>query len=121
MQNGKITQAGKYDELLQAGTGFETLVSAHNHALDSIVTVENLSAKGLLQISDGNPMGHSDEKSSDQVNTRVKTVHIQNSQNKCTMQYNRNLMGIHSVDSYSLHKMRRENQKVLTKRFTGLT
>ena len=48
MQNGKITQDGKYDELLQEGTGFETLVSAHNQALDSIVTVENLSAKGLL-------------------------------------------------------------------------
>ena len=80
MQNGKITQAGKYDELLQAGTGFETLVSVHNQALDSIVTVENLSAKGLLQISDGNPMGHSDEKYSDQVNTRVKTLHIQNGQ-----------------------------------------
>lgn len=80
MQDGMITQAGKYDELLQAGTGFETLVSAHNQALDSIVTVENLSAKGLLQISDGNLMGHSDEKSSDQVNTRVKTLHIQNGQ-----------------------------------------
>ena len=78
MQNGKITQDGKYDELLQAGTGFETLVSAHNQALDSIVTVENLSAKGLLQISDGNPMGHFDEKYSDQVNTRVKNLHIQN-------------------------------------------
>ena len=80
MQNGKITQDGKYDELLQAGTGFETLVSAHNKALHGIVTVENLSFKGLLQISDGNPMGHSDEKSSDQVNTRVKTLHIQNGQ-----------------------------------------
>lgn len=79
MQNGKITQAGKYDELLQAGTGFDTLVSAHNQALESIVTVENLSAKGLLLISDENPMGLSDKKSSDQVNTRVKTLHIQNS------------------------------------------
>ena len=78
MQNGKITQAGKYDEILQAGTCFETLVSVHNQALDSIVTVENLSAKGLLQISDGNPMGHSDEKYPDQVNTRVKTLHMQN-------------------------------------------
>ena len=78
MQNGKITQAGKYDEILQAGTGFETLVSAYNQALDNIVTVENLSAKGLLQISDGNPMGHSNKKYSNQVNTRFKTLHIQN-------------------------------------------
>ena len=35
MQNGKITQARKYDEILQAGTGFETLVSVHNQALDN--------------------------------------------------------------------------------------
>ena len=53
-------------------------MSAHNQALDSIVIVENLSSKGLLQISDGNPMGHSDENYSDQVNTIVKTLHIQN-------------------------------------------
>ena len=78
MQNGKITQAGKYDEILQEGTGFETFVSAHNQALDSIFTVENLSTKGILQISDGNPMGHSDEKYSYQVNIKVKTLHAQN-------------------------------------------
>lgn len=82
MQNGKITQAGKYDELLRAGTGFDTLVSAHNQALESIVTVENLSAKGIVLISDENPMGLSDKKSSDQVNTRVKTLHLQNSKKK---------------------------------------
>ena len=50
MQNGKITQARKYDELLlQVGIGFEALVSVHNQALDSIVTVDNLSAKRLLR------------------------------------------------------------------------
>jgi hypothetical protein len=54
MKNGKITQVGWYEELLQVDTGFETLVNAHHHALETIVTVENLSAEGLLQISDGN-------------------------------------------------------------------
>jgi len=44
----------KAEELLQVDTGFETLVNAHHHALGTIVTVENLSAEGLLQISDGN-------------------------------------------------------------------
>ena len=58
MQNGKITQAGKYEELLQADTGFETFVNAHHHALETIVTVENLSAEGLLQLSDGNTISN---------------------------------------------------------------
>jgi hypothetical protein len=34
LDKGVIVQAGKYDELLQAGTNFNTLVSAHNEALD---------------------------------------------------------------------------------------
>lgn len=58
MQNGKSTQAGWYEELLQVDTGFETLVNAHHHALGTIVTVENLSAEGLLQLSDGNTISN---------------------------------------------------------------
>jgi ATP-binding cassette subfamily C (CFTR/MRP) protein 2 len=34
LDKGVIVQAGKYDELLQAGTNFNTLVNAHNEALD---------------------------------------------------------------------------------------
>ncbi len=34
LDKGVIVQAGKYDELLQAGTNFNTLVDAHNEALD---------------------------------------------------------------------------------------
>jgi hypothetical protein len=58
MQNGKSTQAGWYEELLQVDTGFETLVNSHHHALGTIVTVENLSAEGLLQLSDGNTISN---------------------------------------------------------------
>lgn len=43
MQNGKIAQAGRFDELLQQNIGFEVLVGAHNEALESIITVENSS------------------------------------------------------------------------------
>ncbi|KAK3195290.1 hypothetical protein Dsin_026600 [Dipteronia sinensis] len=43
MQNGKIAQAGRFDELLQQNIGFEIIVGAHNKALDSILTVENSS------------------------------------------------------------------------------
>lgn len=43
MQNGRIAQAGKFDELLQQNIGFEVLVGAHNHALESILSAENSS------------------------------------------------------------------------------
>ncbi|KAL1295287.1 hypothetical protein AAHE18_19G200900 [Arachis hypogaea] len=43
MQNGKITQAGKFEELLKQNIGFEVLVGAHSKALESILTVENSS------------------------------------------------------------------------------
>ena len=36
LKEGCIIQAGKYDELLQAGTDFNTLVSAHNEAIGSM-------------------------------------------------------------------------------------
>eukprot|EP00250_Pteridium_aquilinum_P021742 c25207_g1_i1 orf=137-4615(-) len=36
LRDGEIIQAGKYEDLLQAGTDFNTLVSAHNEAIDSM-------------------------------------------------------------------------------------
>ncbi|KAH7443058.1 hypothetical protein KP509_02G017300 [Ceratopteris richardii] len=36
LRDGEIIQAGKYDDLLQAGTDFDTLVSAHNEAIESM-------------------------------------------------------------------------------------
>lgn len=36
MRDGKIVQAGKYDDLLRAGTDFNTLVNAHNEAIDFV-------------------------------------------------------------------------------------
>ncbi|KAK4397115.1 ABC transporter C family member 9 [Sesamum angolense] len=43
MQNGKIRQAGTFEELLKQNIGFEVLVGAHNQALESVLTVENSS------------------------------------------------------------------------------
>ncbi|KHG04748.1 ABC transporter C family member 9 [Gossypium arboreum] len=43
MQNGRIAQAGTFDELLKQNIGFGNLVGAHKRALESVVTVENSS------------------------------------------------------------------------------
>ncbi|XP_028758271.1 ABC transporter C family member 5 isoform X1 [Neltuma alba] len=36
LKEGQIIQAGKYDDLLQAGTDFKTLVSAHHEAIEAM-------------------------------------------------------------------------------------
>ncbi|CAK7349265.1 unnamed protein product [Dovyalis caffra] len=41
MQNGRIAQAGTFSELLRQNIGFEALVGAHSHALESVLKVEN--------------------------------------------------------------------------------
>ncbi|KAM7471981.1 hypothetical protein LguiA_010164 [Lonicera macranthoides] len=43
MQNGRIAQAGTFQELLKQNIGFELLVGAHSQALESVQTVENSS------------------------------------------------------------------------------
>lgn len=40
MQNGRIAQAGKFEQLLTENTGFEILVGAHSQALESIFTID---------------------------------------------------------------------------------
>lgn len=39
MENGRIAQAGAFEDLLKQNIGFEVLVGAHNQALDSLLTV----------------------------------------------------------------------------------
>ncbi|XP_062103749.1 ABC transporter C family member 9-like [Humulus lupulus] len=41
MNNGKITQVGTFEKLLQENVGFEILVGAHSQALSSILNVKN--------------------------------------------------------------------------------
>ncbi|KMS99857.1 hypothetical protein BVRB_1g017090 [Beta vulgaris subsp. vulgaris] len=45
MQDGRITQAGCFNELLKQNIGFELLVGAHCQALESIVTAEGTSTR----------------------------------------------------------------------------
>ncbi|KAH9298212.1 hypothetical protein KI387_029894, partial [Taxus chinensis] len=42
LRDGRIIQAGKYDDLLQAGTDFNTLVSAHHEAIEAMDVAEYL-------------------------------------------------------------------------------
>ncbi|XP_059651709.1 putative ABC transporter C family member 15 [Cornus florida] len=53
MQNGKIAQAGTFEELLKQNIGFEVLVGAHSQALESILTVESSSRTSKSAAIDG--------------------------------------------------------------------
>lgn len=53
MQNGRIAQAGTFEELLKHNVGFEVIVGAHNQALESILTVERSSKKFEHETNDG--------------------------------------------------------------------
>nr|CAB3502057.1 unnamed protein product [Digitaria exilis] len=44
LKDGHITQAGKYDDLLQAGTDFNALVSAHKEAIETMDIFEDSDA-----------------------------------------------------------------------------
>lgn len=52
MKDGKVTQAGKYDDILKSGTDFMELVGAHRAALSMLDSVE-----GGSTIMDGNGVG----------------------------------------------------------------
>lgn len=41
MKNGRIAQAGRFEELLQESEGFEVLVGAHSQALESVRAAES--------------------------------------------------------------------------------
>lgn len=52
MQNGRIAQAGTFDELLNQNTGFGILVGAHSQALESVLKVENSKRMSQTPASD---------------------------------------------------------------------
>ncbi|XP_042484429.1 putative ABC transporter C family member 15 isoform X1 [Macadamia integrifolia] len=53
MQDGRVKQAGRFEELLKQNIGFEVLVGAHSEALESIMMVENSSRTSERLLSDG--------------------------------------------------------------------
>eukprot|EP00252_Welwitschia_mirabilis_P008583 TRINITY_DN2052_c0_g1_i9.p1 TRINITY_DN2052_c0_g1~~TRINITY_DN2052_c0_g1_i9.p1 ORF type:complete len:1533 (-),score=241.28 TRINITY_DN2052_c0_g1_i9:1176-5774(-) len=75
IKDGRIIQAGQYEELLQIGTDFETLVMAHNDALQSIATAEDLSLQSLK--SDESNASQQFHRA--QINGKVDTLQLQNS------------------------------------------
>ncbi|GMN63550.1 hypothetical protein TIFTF001_032620 [Ficus carica] len=55
MKDGRITQAGKYNEILNSGTDFMELVGAHKEALSTLNSVESgLVEKTSIDETDGN-------------------------------------------------------------------
>ncbi|PSS10083.1 ABC transporter C family member 9 like [Actinidia chinensis var. chinensis] len=55
MQNGRIAQAGTFEELIKQNIGFEVLVGAHNQALESVLSVESSSKATPNDIPDDEP------------------------------------------------------------------
>ncbi|XP_022139647.1 ABC transporter C family member 3-like [Momordica charantia] len=53
MKDGRITQAGKYDEILSSGTDFMALVGAHEEALSAINSVEGDASEKSASKEDG--------------------------------------------------------------------
>ncbi|CAA2998140.1 ABC transporter C family member 5 [Olea europaea subsp. europaea] len=52
LKEGRIIQAGKYDELLQAGTDFNTLVCAHHEAIEAM----DISNQASEESDENNPL-----------------------------------------------------------------
>ncbi|KAI9186589.1 hypothetical protein LWI28_018865 [Acer negundo] len=54
MKDGKITQAGKYDDILNSGTDFMELVGAHKEALSTLDSIEVGPGSEKIRISEEN-------------------------------------------------------------------
>ncbi|KAF1002394.1 hypothetical protein AG4045_017635 [Apium graveolens] len=55
VQNDRIAQVGRFEELLNQNIGFEVLVGAYSQALNSVVTVETVSTAPPNASNDGEP------------------------------------------------------------------
>ncbi|XP_057862326.2 putative ABC transporter C family member 15 [Cryptomeria japonica] len=58
MRDGEITQAGKYDDILQESTDFEELVGAHQKALKSVNAMENSENLSSQALDEGPSTGN---------------------------------------------------------------
>uniref|UniRef100_A0A1D1YVQ9 ABC transporter C family member 3 n=3 Tax=Anthurium amnicola TaxID=1678845 RepID=A0A1D1YVQ9_9ARAE len=69
MKNGRITQAGKYDDLLTSGTDFMELVGAHIYALsalDSCTTSSESPDKSMVEVENHLKPRHNEENKDEQ-------------------------------------------------------
>ncbi|XAR63315.1 Xenobiotic-transporting ATPase [Bertholletia excelsa] len=76
MQNGRIAQAGTFEELLKQNIGFEILVGAHNQALESVLTVESSSRASQNEIPE-------DDSGKDLTNAELVLAKQESEQNLC--------------------------------------
>ncbi|CAJ2664897.1 unnamed protein product [Trifolium pratense] len=81
MQNGKIAQAGTFEELLKQNIGFELLVGAHSKALESVLMVGNSSKTNLNPIPEGECITYS-HSSSELLHTQLDKVQDNSTDNK---------------------------------------
>ncbi|XP_051144858.1 putative ABC transporter C family member 15 [Andrographis paniculata] len=66
MENGRIAQAGTFDQLLQQNIGFEALVGAHSQALESVISME-ASSRGNDQTVAAENDGNGDAEASQEI------------------------------------------------------
>jgi ABC-type bacteriocin/lantibiotic exporter with double-glycine peptidase domain len=81
MQNGRIAQAGTFEELLKQNIGFELLVGAHSKALESVLMVGNSSKTNLNPIPEGECITYS-HSSSELLHTQLDKVQDNSTDNK---------------------------------------
>lgn len=70
MQNGRIAQAGTFEELMKQNIGFEVLVGAHNQALESVLSVESSSRESQNEIPDADSTSKDLTSSAELIHTR---------------------------------------------------
>ncbi|KAF8409706.1 hypothetical protein HHK36_005785 [Tetracentron sinense] len=61
MKDGRITQAGKYNDILCTGTDFLELVAAHKKALSTLDSIEAGPAENLSQVEEDGDVGSAKE------------------------------------------------------------
>ncbi|KAI4350307.1 hypothetical protein L6164_004775 [Bauhinia variegata] len=73
LKEGCIIQAGKYDDLLQAGTDFKTLVSAHHEAIEAM-DIPNHSSEDSDGFLDGSVISNKSISSANDIDSLAKDV-----------------------------------------------
>ncbi|KAJ4976248.1 hypothetical protein NE237_001354 [Protea cynaroides] len=81
MREGRITQTGKYEEIISSGTDFMELVGAHKKALAALNSTNcGISSENLVTCEDGGNAGYSDkafekeEKKMELINAKTENV-----------------------------------------------
>ncbi|XP_024014830.1 ABC transporter C family member 8 isoform X2 [Eutrema salsugineum] len=82
MEEGKITQLGKYEELLMMGTAFKQLVNAHNDAVTVLPLASNESLGDLTKVGRDREMGNIEKVVEETVTTDIPGVQLTQEEEK---------------------------------------